>query len=426
MNNVNPNEVPADAPPAPEPAASTAPPRDASPDGSAASVAAPRAGGGLTTAVAWVALVLGVAGAGSAGWLWQRLAKAQEELARRSADTRTEVVAARSLVGQLDAQVKDTTARLGVAELRLSEVVLQRSQLEELILSVSRSRDDSLVQDLESAVRLAIQQSQLTGSSQPLVSALQGAEQRIERAAQPRLNPVQRAIARDIERIRAASLVDVPALASRIDELVRAADEWPLRNAVGPARPTAGGKGVPTPAGQTKTATPKPPAAPAASVPSKTGTGAEGAAGAAATAVTTPDTTGMLEQAWSGFHVWRTWAWDHSLQLLRQGTADLVRVSRIDQPDAALLAPEQGYFLRENLKLMLLNARLGLLARQFDTARADVAKARQLLQRYFDADKSTTRLALETLDQLHADLRQETLPRPDDTLSALAVAASGR
>jgi hypothetical protein len=53
----------------------------------------------------------------------------------------------------------------------------------------------------------------------------------------------------------------------------------------------------------------------------------------------------------------------------------LVRVSRIESPEAALLSPEQGFFLRENLKLKLLNARLGLLARQKDAARNDLGAA---------------------------------------------------
>ena len=53
----------------------------------------------------------------------------------------------------------------------------------------------------------------------------------------------------------------------------------------------------------------------------------------------------------------------------------LVRVTRIEQPEAMLLAPEQAFFLRENLKLRLLNARLALLSRQFDTAQADLQAA---------------------------------------------------
>lgn len=346
--------------------------------------------------LAWLAL--GAAGAAVAASvvLWQRLNQAEEGLARRSADTLTEAAAARTLAAQADAQTKELQARLGVAEIRLSEMSLQRSQLEELMLSVSRSRDDSLVQDLESTLRLAVQQSQLTGSAQPLISALQGAEQRIERAAQPRLNPVQRAIARDIERLRAASAVDTPALVARFDELVRQLDTLVTRNAMPEAVSVTG-----THVDASTAAVAEPPSEPVA------------------------ETSGWA-QAWSDFNQWRQAATARWWAQFRAGTADLVRISRIDQPEAALLAPEQSYFLRENIKLLLLNARLGLLARQYDTARSDVAAAHRLVERYFDPQHANTRLALQTLEQLQTDLRQEALPRPDDTLAALAVAASGR
>ena len=45
---------------------------------------------------------------------------------------------------------------------------------------------------------------------------------------------------------------------------------------------------------------------------------------------------------------------------------NLVRVSRIDEPEAVLLAPEQGFFVRENVKLKLINARLEVLSRQVE------------------------------------------------------------
>ncbi len=347
----------------------------------------------------WLSLAAAGGAVAACVVLWQRLGQAEEELARRSADTLAEAASARTLAAQADAQSKELQARLGVAEIRLSEMSLQRSQLEELMLSVSRSRDDSLVQDLESAIRLAVQQSQLTGSAQPLISALQGAEQRIERAAQPRLNPVQRAIARDIERLRAASAVDTPALAAKFDELVRQIDTLATRNAMPAAMPA-------------------------------TNTLAEDAAATEATAVeaapeVTPETSGWA-QTWARFNQWRQTTTARWWAQFRAGTADLVRISRIDQPEAALLAPEQSYFLRENVKLLMLNARMGLLARQFDTARSDAAAAYGLVKRYFDPTDANTRLVLQTLDQLQSDLRQEALPRPDDTLAALTVAASGR
>lgn len=391
-------------------------PVDASPPPSPSPAATPVASSVGSRLVVGVALVLAGLSAAATASLWQRLGKTEEELARRSVDTLAEAASARTLAAQAEAQSKELQARLGVAEVRLSEVSLQRSQLEELMLSVSRSRDDSLVQDLESAVRLAVQQSQLTGSAQPLISALQGAEQRIEKAAQPRLNPVQRAIGRDIERLRAAAAVDTPALAARLDELVRQLDSLPLRDALAPM-PVSDAPAV-------AASTQKPGAVEAVPDP-------EPVAPVAPASPEAEPTSGQalrsgFERAWASFDAWRQAAVSRWWGQFKASTADLVRVSRIDQPEAALLAPEQSYFLRENIKLWLLNARLGLLARQFDTARADVASARKLVERYFDPSAPSTRSTLQTLVQLQTDLRHEALPRPEETLAALSVAASGR
>jgi len=103
-----------------------------------------------------------------------------------------------------------------------------------------------------------------------------------------------------------------------------------------------------------------------------------------------------------------------------------VRVTRIDHPDAMLLAPEQSFFLKENLKLRLLNARLALLSRQFETAQTDLLGAQLALERYFDRSTRRTQLAAELVKQVAAQSRQVILPRPDDTLAALAAAAAGR
>lgn len=395
------DETPA-LPAAPQPTASSATPatpeagRAASNAAASSPTQAPRAGNGLVLfamALAVVALVL-------CGLLWQRLAFTQEELARRARDAEAQVVEARTLAAQAEALTQELQARLGVAEVRLSEVSLQRSQLEELMLSLSRSRDDNLVQDLEATLRVALQQAQLTGSAQPLVSALQAAEQRIARAAQPRLNPVQRAIARDIDRIRGAALADIPALAAQLDELVRQVDAWPVANAVG----------VNT---ATETAT-------------DTATAARNSAAQQPQPVQPPDPDGAPSGGWQQWMArWNTWwrtAIDHSLQQAR----DLVRVSRIDQPDAALLAPEQAFFLRENLKLQLLNARLALLARQLPASQADVQAVENKLRRYFDTRSPSVAGALTSLGRLRRDLVAQDLPRPDETLAALAAAAGGR
>lgn len=343
-----------------------------------------------------VGLLLAALALALGGLLWQRLSAAQEELARRSLESSSTAAESRSVAAQAEAQVQELQARLSVAEVKLSEVSLQRSQLEELMLSVSRSRDDNLVQDLESAIRLAAQQAQVTGSVQPLISALQAADQRIGRAAQPRLNPVQRAIARDIERIRGASLADIPALAAQLDELARQVDLWPTLNQVGP---------------QAVAAQPKPVTGPA---PSPVDRPAE--AGPEASTEAAP------QGAWAKVKTW----WQRIAGEVVQSARDLVRVSRIDRPEAVLLAPEQTFFLRENLKLKLLNARLGVLARQLRIAQADLVAVDAALERYFDPKASSVAGARAAMLRLKRDLVDSPMPTPDDTLAALAAAAGGR
>ena len=341
----------------------------------------------------WALLTLLLAASGLllSAFLWQKLNSIQEELARRSTDATAQSIEARTLARQAQEATRELTARLAIAETRLSEVSLQRTQLEELMQSLSRSRDENLVVDVESALRLAQQQAQLTGSAEPLLAALKSADQRLSRAAQPRLNPLQRAIARDVERIKATTVTDVPGLLIKLDELTHLVDELPLANAM-----PSGSVARPAPA--------------AASAPVR----AASAAGSGNAALALFERLAL--KAW----------WQRTLQGMLDEVRGLLRISRIDQPDAALQAPEQSFFLRENLKLKLLNVRLGLLSRQTASARSDLAGVSTLLAKYFDPASRRTQAAAQMLQQVQSQLKSSELPRLDDTLAALATAAAGR
>jgi len=300
------------------------------------------------------------------GLLWERLSTLQQQLARQSMDTG----ASAALANQAQAQGREMAARLAVLEARLGEVALQRAQLDELMQSLSRTRDENLVVDLESAIRLAQQQTQLTGSVEPLLAALRTAEQRLTRTPQPRLAPVQRALARDLARIKATPVADTSSLLLQLDELARMTAQLPLANAV--ARST------------------------------------------------TPDThTALQTRPDDSVATW----WERSLRAVRDELRGLVRVSRIEDPDAALLSPEQSFFVRENLRLMLLSARLGLLARQPEAVRADLGTVATVLKKYFDPATQRSRAVALQLQQVQAQLQTLALPGVDDTLAALATAA---
>ena len=113
------------------------------------------------------------------------------------------------------------------------------------------------------------------------------------------------------------------------------------------------------------------------------------------------------------------------LQQVLGEARNLVRVSRVEAPEAALLSPEQTFFVRENLKLRLLNARLGLLSRQITSARADLLEAQDVLGKYFDPNARSARTATVLLQQVQLQMRQLQIPRVDDTLAVLNTAEAG-
>ena len=338
---------------------------------------------------------LGVAALAAAGLLvsaslWQKLGSIQEEIARRTTDTSAQSIEARTLAQDAQDSTREQSVRLALMETRLTEVSLQRSQLEELMQSLSRSRDENLVVDVESDLRLAQQRALLTGSAEPLLAALKSADTRLTRAAQPRLNPLQRAVTRDIERVKNASIADVPALMLKLDELARLVDELPVANDVA-------SNNIPRPV----EAVAAKPARDALDADKKSWL---------------PGVDTLALRDWSGRVAGSLWL----------EASQLLRVSRIDQPEAALLAPEQAFFLRENLKLRLLNARLALLSRQTDAARADLLNAGNWLGKYFDPAARKTQAARQLLVQVQGQLKNTDLPRLDETLAALATAAAGR
>jgi uroporphyrin-3 C-methyltransferase len=161
----------------------------------------------------------------------------------------------------------------------------------------------------------------------------------------------------------------------KLDELVRVVDTLPLLNAVGVAA-------------QTKAAPPVP----------------------------TSSWAKAISMSW----------WEKVLADVWDDAQSLIRVSRIDKPEASLLAPDQSYFVRENLKLRLLNARLGLLARHYDAVQSDMKQANDDLTRYFDMQTRQGQITLALAREVLAQSKQIEMPRVDDTLAALTTAAAGR
>jgi uroporphyrin-3 C-methyltransferase len=367
-----------------------------------APAAAARAARGSAGAIV-LGLVAAVIALGGAALAWrsdQRVASLEQELVRRQQESSTQSAEARLLAKQAQQGTTDATAKVALLEARVAEVAMQRGQLEDLIQSLSRSRDENVLGDVEQSIRVALQQTAITGSAEPLVVTLKQADERLARYSQPRLEGVRRAIARDLDRVKSTNVADISSLGIKLDEAVRMIDDLPLiasiearsRDAAAPERPASRAAS----AAQAATAAARP----------------ASAASAAAAEAFWPN---RVNAALGGF---AARIWDEA--------RSLIRVTRVDAPEAMLLAPEQAYFLKENLKLRLLNARLALLSRQFETAQSDLQVAQGSLDRYFDRGNKRTALALDLVKQVAAQARHVGVPRPDDTLAALTAASAGR
>jgi uroporphyrin-3 C-methyltransferase len=347
-------------------------------------VLAPQAGHGRWVAIGAALLAALTAAALVLAWNTQQRVKSLEsELVKRQQDSGNQATEARTLARQAESTARETAAKLALLEARVAETSMQRTQLEDLIQSLARSRDENVLADVDAALRVALQQSAITGSAEPMVLTLKQADERLARYNQPRLERVRRAVAQDLERTRNAGVTDITVLTIRLDEVIRQVDELPLVSA--PER--------------------RPPAR------------AEAAPGSAsaASAASAPSWSDGLSERW---RIVATAFW--------QEVKNLVRVSRIDQPEAMLVAPEQAFFLRENLKLRLLNARLALLSRQFDTAQSDLREAQAMLDRYFDRSARRVTAASELVRTVTGQSRLVSVPRPDATLAAIATASAGR
>jgi uroporphyrin-3 C-methyltransferase len=312
----------------------------------------------LLVALAALAIIL-------AQWLDTRrqVGNLQEELARRLGEGETVAREGRTLARQGQEALAALQAKVGVLEARLAETQSQAVALEAMYQELSSTRDERLLAEVEQAVVIAMQQLQFAGNVEAALIALQGAETRLARSVQPQFLPVRKLIARDIERLKGTPGANISGLSLKIESVVAAVDSLPLAYEQRPKAEAA--RAVP--------------AAKPASVDYWRDLGAD---------------------------LWRE---------LRQ----LVRIERIDQGDPALLSPTQNFFLRENLKLRLLNARLALLQRDGKIFREEIRQSREQLDRYFDGRAKPVQAAEATLKALAGTDVSFDLPGLAETLTAL-------
>lgn len=325
-------------------------------------VAEPRARGG---SLAVLGLALAILAILLSAYQWYQNRGAEDtlrrDLARRLAEMETQNKEAGARATQAATALRDAEVKLGVLEAKLAESQSQQVALETLYQELSRNRDEGAFADIEQSVLLASQQLQIAANVRAALIGLENAEARLQRMDQPRYAALRRALARDIEKLKGLPLVDIYGASARLDDVIAAVDKLPLAMDAH-AKPE-------------KIA----PAVPAADTP----------------------------------------AWERVIGEVWQELRQLVRIQRTGVQDAALLAPDQAFFLRENLKLRLVGARVALLSRDTKSYQVDLRAALSLLDKHFEKGDPAVTAMTGTLRKLQAAQVQVDIPDLAETLEAL-------
>jgi len=336
----------------------------------------PPSTGGSPAWLAPTALALAIfalAAVGGLFWhLQARLLGTELQLARRIGEFDTSTREARSAAQDVRVTVEGLTGRVAALESASQETQSEQLALAAMYQELARGQDERVVADIEQTLLLAQQQLQLAGNVRAAILGLETAEDRLAKLEKPQFGRLREAIARDVANLRLLPAADIVGINARLDALIEHADMLRLESDPEPAAPPSAEASLPTHFTQARD-----------------------------------------RLAWMGARAW-------------QEIKQLVRIRRLDHPELPLLSPSQSYFLRQNLKLRLLSARVAVLQRDEATFHSDIAAALKWLDQYFnrqEANARAMRVSLQALEKTPVALKGADI---SESIGALRAVRGGR
>jgi uncharacterized protein HemX len=114
------------------------------------------------------------------------------------------------------------------------------------------------------------------------------------------------------------------------------------------------------------------------------------------------------------------------IEVVQSRLAGMVRIRRVENPEAIFLSPEQGALVTERLRLRLLSARIALVARQDKIFAQDIGQAEKILAEVFESQNSRVMAHRKTLASIKGLIEKIPLPTSLALTEALnAVRPSG-
>lgn len=271
------------------------------------------------------------------------------------------------------------------------ELSSTREQLDDIGAAVQTITDSGsdlmLLNDIEQLVILAQQQLLIGGNLANAIVSLETAQARLSHANRQALAMLAQTLNGDVDRLRAAQVVDVATLTSQLDRLGELLATAPLyvpdnkNNTIHRDQITE----LPD------TATDAQP-------------------------VETPETdTPWWQRTLTSAAELTQLGW----QTISQDLGQFVSVRRVDDTAALLISPEQAERFRDNLNLRITMAQLSLMTKQPKIWDAEMSRIVEAIEQRFDPALAVTQRALALATKL-ADTDIDTkLPTVDNTLAAI-------
>lgn len=210
---------------------------------------------------------------------------------------------------------------------------------------LTKSRLGWLLEEVNYALNMAAQQLSLSGNVPVAINILEGIERRLAAFDRPELVQLKKAVSEDLSKLKASPYLDVTGVSLKLDRLQTGVSGLPML--------------------LDTLAKPQAPSNVAAV---------------------------KADASW----------WQNIWQTVKTNLSELVAVRKLESSDAILMSPEQAYFVKENIRLRLLDARLALLQRQVEVYRYDLENVSASIKQYFDVNAVTTQAWLKELDELRA------------------------
>lgn len=312
----------------------------------------------------------------------QQMHEMRVDIAHRFADTDKNSAEAGARAKQNQEALDALQGKIGALNAAIQQTQGQYATLNAMYAEFSRARDERAVTEIEQSINIAAQQLELAGNVPGALAALQNADSRLAQLDQVRFLGLRKLVTHDIEQLKALPLADASSVALRLDAIMGRIDALPLGFEHTPVDKAAAAK---KDTGKTK--------------PAQTETSAR-----------------------QEMESWPKHAADWTLDLLVEFLHEfrqLIRIERMDRPEAPLLSPNQAGFLRENLRLRLLSARLALMQRDSRLFEEDIRQSRQWMQKYFDTEARPVASTLAELDKIEKSRLNLALPSLEETQIAV-------